>query len=155
MSTTDGGPIANNINGYWDITIDYELDQDADFDGVVSQWTVNGTPVNPLYNFSGICCATPTNPILPGEAYYNSGFNDYLTAGEQTDWNEIYVTPYSYVEAGGIDPNTANGFTWALHFDETNPVPEPSAGWLTITGLCALGLFQARKGLAWGLASRR
>jgi hypothetical protein len=74
MATTNGGPLANDINGYWGITIDYYLSQAVYFDGVVSQWTVNGTPVSPLYNFGGICCASSSNPILPGEAYYNSGF---------------------------------------------------------------------------------
>jgi len=75
MSTTNGGPLANNINGYWDITIDYVLSQAVCFDATALQWTVNGVPVSPLTNGIGsICCATPSNPILPGWAYYSSGF---------------------------------------------------------------------------------
>jgi uncharacterized protein (TIGR03437 family) len=33
------------------------------------------------------------------------------------------VDPYSYVTAGGIDPSTANGFTFALHFSLQLPAP--------------------------------
>ena len=122
MATTNGGPLANNINGYWGITIDYVLSQAVYFDQTALQWTVNGVPVGPLTNGIGsICCATSSNPILPGWAYYASGFQDPLAAGTQTDWNEIFVTPYSFVEAGGINPDTANGFTFALHFTLQSP----------------------------------
>ena len=39
-----------------------------------NQWMVNGTPVGPITNGIGsICCASATNPILPGPAYYQQG----------------------------------------------------------------------------------
>ena len=91
--------------------IDYVLSAPAYFESVISQWTFNGTPVNLLSDFGSICCATASNPILPGEAFYATGFRDALPAGTQTNWNEIYVDPYSFVSAGGIDPSTANGST--------------------------------------------
>jgi len=117
MQTTGGGPVAGNINAYWNITMNYILSQPVDFDAVVNQWTVNGTPVTPLTNGIGtICCAASSNPILPGEAYYNSGFSVPYPAGPFTGWQQIFVSPYSLVSSGGIDPSTANGFTFALHF---------------------------------------
>ena len=117
METTDGGPLANNVNSLWEILFNYTLTQAADFDQVFEQWQVNGTAVGPLTNGIGtICCASATNPIVPGWSYYNSGFSGALPAGVQTNWKQIYVQPYTLVESGGIDPSTANGFAFGLHF---------------------------------------
>lgn len=32
------------------------------------------------------------------------------------DWQQVYVDPYNFVTAGGINPSTANTFTFGLHF---------------------------------------
>ncbi len=124
MKIVDGGPLANDISAYWSIVIQYEITQPVVFDQVVQQWLVSGTPVSPLTNGIGtICCASTSNPILPGASYYNSGFSVPLPAGEQTAWKQIYVTPYSLVTNGGINPNTANEFYFALHFTLQPPLP--------------------------------
>lgn len=125
--TTNGGPLAGNVNAEWDILMNYTLTVPAYFDQVVSQWMVNGTPVSPLNNniggSSGICCAALSNPILPGPSFYNSGFSGALPAGTETNWREIYAQPYTIVTEGGINPNTANEFVFALHFTlQTAPV---------------------------------
>jgi len=123
MQTVSGGPLAGNINGDWNITISYDLSQAVFFDQVVNQWLVNGTPVSPLTNGIGsICCATASNPIVPGESYYGSGFSGALAAGVQSNWNQIYVDPYSIVANGGVNPSTANQFIFALHFTPQGPV---------------------------------
>jgi uncharacterized protein (TIGR03437 family) len=124
MQTTKGGPLAGNINAYWNILMTYTLSAPAIFDAVVNQWLVNGTPVSPLTNGIGsICCAAVSNPILPGAAYYNSGFSGALAAGVQTNWQQVFVTPYSLVSSGGVDPSTANEFIFALHFTLQSAVP--------------------------------
>jgi uncharacterized protein (TIGR03437 family) len=116
LKTTSGGPLANNINAYWGITIDFTFTVPSYSDGVVTQWMVNGTPVSNIMNGIGsICCASATNPILPGWSYYNQG-NGAEPAGLYNNWQEIYVQPYSLVSSGGIDPNSANEFVFALHF---------------------------------------
>jgi uncharacterized protein (TIGR03437 family) len=117
LKTVDGGPLANDISALWQIVIEYNITQPVIFDQVVQQWLVSGTPVSPLTNGIGtICCASAANPILPGASYYNSGFSVSLPAGEQTAWKQIFVQPYSLVTNGGINPNTANEFYFALHF---------------------------------------
>lgn len=146
MKTTNGGPLAGDIDGDWNITISYDLSEAVYFDQVVSQFAVNGTPVTPLSDFGGICCASATNPILPGEAYYNSGFSAPLPAGVQTDWQQIYVDPYSFVSAGGINPDTANDFNFALHFTpQQASVPEPASLSLLGAGLAGLIGLGARR----------
>ena len=128
MQTTGGGPLAGNINADWSIVIDYTLSAPAFFDQVVNQWLVNGTPVSPLTNGIGsICCATTSNPILSGPAYYGSGFSGAFPAGVQSNWQQIFVDPYSLVSSGGIDASTANEFIFALHF--TLQQPQPVVQW--------------------------
>ncbi|MGH8233398.1 MAG: PEP-CTERM sorting domain-containing protein [Rhodanobacteraceae bacterium] len=144
ITTVGGGPLAGDINAYWQILLDYELSDAVNFTAVVDQWTVNGTPVTPLSNFGGICCAVGSNPSpISGEAYYNSGFSVPLSAGVQSNWDQIYVSPYSFVSAGGIDPSTANGFSFGLLFTLQHPtsVPEPTSLGLFGFGALLIGLF--------------
>lgn len=149
MQTTNGGPLAGDISSFWNIVISYDLSEPVYLDAVADQWAVNGVPVDPLYNFGGICCAVSSNPILPGEAYYNSGFQDPLSAGIQSNWEQIYVSPYSFVEDGGINPNTADDFTFALHFTpQTATTPEPASVWLMGLGLLTVAFCQRKKLLA-------
>lgn len=146
ISTVTGGAIAGDINGDWEITMTYDLSAPAFFDQVANQWTVNGTPTNPLNNFGGICCATATNPSpITGEAYYNSGFSAPLAAGTEAGWNQIFVNPYSFAAAGGVNPATANGFNFALHFTLQNPVPEPGTLWLLGGALAVVPFLRRRR----------
>ncbi|MEO8660389.1 MAG: hypothetical protein ABI693_18110 [Bryobacteraceae bacterium] len=116
MKTTNGGPLAANINANWGIVLDYTTTAEVSFDAVVNQFSVNGTPFSPLTNFGSICCAVASNPILPGAAYYNQGFNAPQPAGVHAAWNQIYINPYPFALQGGINTSTANEFTFGLHF---------------------------------------
>ncbi len=130
LKTTSGGPIAGDVNAEWKIVMNYTLTAPVFFDQVVSQWQVNGTPVSPLNpnigGSGGICCAALSNPILPGPAFYNSGFSGPIAAGTQTNWREIFASPYNIVSQGGINPNIANEFVFALHFTLQSALPTVS-----------------------------
>ena len=135
MQTTNGGPLANNVNAEWNVVMNYNLSAAASFDAVVQQWAVNGIPVSPITNGIGsICCAQTSNPILPGPSYYNEGFDAPLPAGTQTNWKQIFVRPYTFVTAGGVNPNTANEFTFALHFTLAPTLP-------TVSGVISASAF--------------
>ena len=124
METTNGGPLAGNLGAEWNIVVSYTLTRPAIFDGVVNQFAASGTPLGPLTNIGGICCAAATNPILPGPAFYNPGSGTVLPAGVQNNWRQIFVSPYSFLAQAGVNINTANQFTFALHF--TVPLGTPS-----------------------------
>jgi PEP-CTERM motif-containing protein len=141
LTTTSGSPIAGNASANWDISMDFALSQNANFIGVVDQWLFNGTPVSPINNFGGICCASSDNPATGGAAYYNSV---PLSAGTENGWDQIFVDPYEFSQSGGI-PADANGFTWALELQSQNSVPEPTSMALLGTGLLGIGALRRRK----------
>lgn len=125
MKTTNGGPLAGNINANWEIDLDFTFTAPVFFDHDFNQWLVNGTPVSPLTNGVGsICCAVTSDPlsnVVPGPAYYSTISNVSFPAGQFSKiepglFQAIYVRPYSYVNDGGIDANTANEFIFAFHF---------------------------------------
>lgn len=136
METVNGGPLANNLGALWNILIDYTLRVPASFDISVNQFRLNGRPIGSISSFLGLT-AVLTNPILPGPSYTNSGFNGLFPAGPQTNWQQIFITPYSAANSGGVPTATANGFSFALHFT-LRPANAP-----TITSVISAGAFGA------------
>jgi hypothetical protein len=137
FQTVSGGPLAANQNSTFDFAINHLLmNQPALEDQIFFYWNVNGAAVNPLFPFGGINRVAP-NPIDAslGPTY------DFLVSppfgpASQFDYTSLaFVSPYSFVSAGGINPNTANGFTYGAHF---TPVPEP--GSMALVGLGGMGL---------------
>jgi hypothetical protein len=149
FSTTGGGPLASNFGARWQLDLtSLPFNQSVFFDGFFAQWTVNGSAVSPISNIGGIDNINP-NPtsIVPGPVY-GGLFPPFLPAATSFDLpNLIFVSPCSFVSAGGIDPNTANDFHAGLHFSAANPqevvVPDPSS--IALFGLAGLGLL----GWAW------
>jgi uncharacterized protein (TIGR03437 family) len=144
METVNGGPLAGNLCANWNILIDYTLRVPASFDMAVNQWRVDGRPVSSISNFGAFCCAKLSNPVLPGPAYMNSGFNGLFPAGLQTNWQQIFVNPYSFANSGGIPTAAANQFSFALHFTLRPPAAP------TISAVVSAGAFGGFKSLAPG-----
>jgi len=144
MQTVDGGPLARNLSADWNITLDYTIRVPVSFDLAVNQWRVDGRPVSGLSNFGAFCCAVLSNPVLPGPAYMNGGFNGLLPAGVQTNWRQIFVNPYSFANSGGVPTATANEFSFALHFTLRPPAAP------TVSSAISAGAFGAYPALAPG-----
>ncbi|MCW5981587.1 MAG: hypothetical protein KIT09_26110 [Bryobacteraceae bacterium] len=144
METVNGGPLAGNINAFWNILIEYTLRVPASFDMAVDQWKVDGVPVSTISNFGAMCCASLTNPILPGPAYFRQGFNGLFPAGVQSNWQEIFVQPYNFAASGGVPVSQANGFSFALHFT-LRPADAP-----VITAAISAGAYGAFQTFAAG-----
>lgn len=144
METVDGGPLAGNLNANWNILVDYTLRLPVSFDAAVNQWRVSGRPVSSISNFGAFCCAVLSNPVLPGPAYMNSGFNGLLNAGLQTNWQQLFVNPYSFANSGGVPTATANEFSFALHFTLRPPAAP------TVTSVISAGAFGAFNAIAPG-----
>ena len=144
LKSTDGSPIGADVNGNWSVTMDYTLSAAVNFDAVVNQWVLAGDPLTPTSNFGGICCASDTNPVWPGGAYYNSGFSGPIPAGTVAGWQQIFIDPYSFLAAGGVSTD-ADEFRFALHFTLQQPVPELSTWAMMLAGFGGLGAAAYRR----------
>jgi hypothetical protein len=122
--TTATGGLAQNTGAGWQFTIDgLTMTAPAVFDNAYAQWSVNGSPAPTQNSFGGLVNQGNVNPITRlGPGY---GGNPFTPGPAQTVYNfdpVIFVTPCSFVTAGGI-PITANDFHELLHFTFAAPPP--------------------------------
>ena len=80
FQSINGGPLASNFNSTWQISIDgVEVAQPALGSGFYFYWTVNGTPVTPIFPFGGFGSIAPI-PTDPAEGRPTSTTDFHLTA---------------------------------------------------------------------------
>jgi hypothetical protein len=139
FKTIDGGPLASNFGSNWQININgVEVAAPSLGSGFYFYWTVNDAPVAsivPFGSFGGVA-PIPTDPSA-GSAYVVDGFPPF---GPQSSFDAFaFVSPYSFIGSGGMDPATANGFHVGIRETNAQSVPEPTS--LSLGGFGVLGLF--------------
>jgi hypothetical protein len=152
FTTVNGGPLAGNINAFWELQFfGVPTTQRAIWDNAYVYWTVNGRAVDPIFPFAGGSLGEVNpNPIDPGLGPVFGAGPSVLIEGPATSFDAtpfVFLSPYSFVSAGGVDPGTANGLHVGFHFDPAvTAVPEPSGSVLLGTaGFGLLRLFRRRR----------
>jgi hypothetical protein len=135
FSRVGGGPLAGNINANWSFNIDnVPLTQTVEWDRAIIWFTVNGTAVSPISPFAGFQNVIP-NPINPALGpVYSQTFTPSRIVNDIDEF--AFVNPYSFISAGGMNPNTVNDLHVAVHLRALTPtvIPEPSSGLLAALG---------------------
>jgi hypothetical protein len=152
FTTVNGGPLAGNINAFWRLQFfGIPTTQSAIWDNAYIYWTVNGQAVDPIHPFAGgsFGIVNP-NPIDPSLGPVFGAGSPVLIEGPTTSFDATpfaFLSPYSFVSAGGVDPSTANGLHIGFHFDSAvTPAPEPSSIVLLSTaGFGLLGLARRQR----------
>jgi hypothetical protein len=144
FEATNGGLLAGNPTGAWQIQAGGIPTTPAYLTGVFFDFTVNEVPTNPISTFPGFFSPIETNPINPalGDVY---GSFTPPSGPPFTGWYAFAAwAPYNGISAGGMDTNAVNGFTLALL--EVDAVPEPSSLCLVAIGAVVLGGFRLARG---------
>lgn len=138
FESINGGPLASNFNSTWRIDVTgVDVAAPAMGSGFYFYWTIDGAPVSPIFPFSGLTSIAPipTAP-LDGPAYVALGFPPF---GPLDSFDAFaFISPYSFISAGGMDPNKVNGFHVGIRETNVPSVPEPSS--LALAGGGAVGL---------------
>ena len=143
LEATGGRLLAGNLSGFWDIGANLPLSAPAGFTGVFGYWSVNGAPTNPIFPFgSGFIDHVESDPLNPSiTPVYGEEFGGPIVSGTTTLPlpNLVEISPYSFISAGGMDPNAVNGFVIGLEVTRTIATPEPSTLGLGVIGAVVAG----------------
>lgn len=146
FETLDGGPLASSPDAHWQIDVTgIDTTAPALGSGFYYYWSVDGTPVSPIFAFGGFLniSTIPAGAPSSGPAYVNVGFPPF---GPLTEFGTFaFVSPYSFARDGGIPIDTANGFHMGVRINEVQAaVPESATLIGAGTGL-ALALLAGRR----------
>lgn len=144
-TTTSGAPLSTAYN--WSLSqVGLDAAVPVNFNYAYSEFLVNGVSQPWSYSFFG--GYTPISSPVPGLSGTGVGnltsFNSPQGSGPLGSLG-AYIDGYSgYLSSAGIDPTTVNGWTQALEFSPTTPVPELSTWAMMLAGFAGLGFMSWR-----------
>lgn len=145
-TTANGGPLSGD--DYWSINqVGLDAAVNVNFNYAYSEFLVSGVAQPWSYSFFG--GYTPMSspvPGMPGTGVGNpTSFNSPQGSGPLGSLG-AYIDPYSgYLSGAGIDPTIVNGYTQALEFSPTTPVPEPATWVMMLVGFAGVGFLGYRQ----------
>lgn len=138
FESASGGPLAGDPHADWRIQLsNVQTSSPANVTTLIVYWTVNGVATSPINPASGFTNVEP-NPINPSLGPVYAFFPTPSALGYTSSSWFVFANPYNFISQGGINPSSANGFTFGLL--ETDVVPEPSSLCSLMIGAGVLGI---------------
>jgi hypothetical protein len=145
-TTTSGAPLSTAYD--WSVNqVGLDAAVPVNFNYAYSEFLVNGVSQPWSYSFFG--GYTPISSPVPGLSGTGVGnltsFNAPLGAGPLGSLG-AYIDGYSgYLSSANLDPTAINGYTQALEFSPTTPVPEPATWAMMLAGFAGIGFLGYRQ----------
>ena len=111
--------------------------------GAYFQFSSNGIVQIPTGSIFGGSPAPSPVPGLSGTGFANGGYSAPMT--NPLPALGTYIDPWNYLDDTGIDSTKTNGYTEALEFAPTTPVPEPATWALMLLGFVGVGFAGFRR----------